>query len=442
MQLSDLITITITKNTRTVAKAGFGIPLILSATATWSERTRTYTSLSGVAVDFAAGTPEYLAAQAIFAQDPHPPQVIIGRANDAAPTQQYEFTPNVINSYTYLFTVTQAGVTHVVQYTSDGTATAAEITLGLKTAFDALSLSGITSSQQNTNQTLRLLANAAGTWFGIGDVDSNMVLLQDHAANGAEATALDAILKENGTWYGLASLYNSKAVVQAIAAWAESNKKLYLPDTNDSAARDHVLSGASDVAYQLHNSAYTHSSLWWEEDTASMLGAGVLGAVLPLDPGSETWAFKQVNGVPASQFTETQITNLQAKKANFYTALSGLNITFEGFTADGEYVDVIRLIDFMEARLSEEIFGALANARKIPFTNKGIVAIGGAIERVLKQIANTPFEGIEPDYTVTLPDVSTVSPSDKAARTLNGVGASCTLTGAIHRANLEVNVSV
>ena len=62
MDLSEIITITITKNTRTVARAGFGIPLILSHAPTWTERVRSYTSLTGLAADFISTTPEYKAA--------------------------------------------------------------------------------------------------------------------------------------------------------------------------------------------------------------------------------------------------------------------------------------------------------------------------------------------------------------------------------------------
>jgi hypothetical protein len=132
MQLSDIISIAITTATRTIARAGFGIPLILSASApSWSERVRTYSSIDDVDDDFATTTPEYKAAARFFAQSPRVRQVKIGRAALPA-TQQFEFAPVVANSYAYTFYVVKNGTLTAVTYTSDGSATAAEITGGSK----------------------------------------------------------------------------------------------------------------------------------------------------------------------------------------------------------------------------------------------------------------------------------------------------------------------
>jgi len=49
-------------------------------------RTRVYTSLSGVAVDFAVTDLEYLKAQKTFSQDPRPPSLKIGRKNAGGET--------------------------------------------------------------------------------------------------------------------------------------------------------------------------------------------------------------------------------------------------------------------------------------------------------------------------------------------------------------------
>jgi hypothetical protein len=80
MPLSDIATVTVTTTGAGVTRAGYGVPLIVSHTASWAERYRTYTSLSGVNDDFDANEPEYLAAQAIFSQSPSPNSIVIGRA--------------------------------------------------------------------------------------------------------------------------------------------------------------------------------------------------------------------------------------------------------------------------------------------------------------------------------------------------------------------------
>lgn len=92
MPLSDIATIVVTTTGAGVTRAGYGVPMILSHSADWAERTRTYTSLSAVGADFAANTPEYLAAAKIFGQSPKVPRIVIGRAA-LQPTQKFAITP-------------------------------------------------------------------------------------------------------------------------------------------------------------------------------------------------------------------------------------------------------------------------------------------------------------------------------------------------------------
>lgn len=112
MPLSDHVTLTISKDTVGIARAGFGVPLILSANAAWTERVRFYSNQSGVAADFPiTSSPEYLAAQAMFAQSPKPTQIAIGRASNK-PTQRYVLTvANAIANENYLLNVAGQGVT-------------------------------------------------------------------------------------------------------------------------------------------------------------------------------------------------------------------------------------------------------------------------------------------------------------------------------------------
>ena len=72
MPLSDIVSVTISTQNPGVTQAGFGVPLILSQTVAWVERSRVYTDIDGVVADVAATTPEYAAANKIFSQTPRP----------------------------------------------------------------------------------------------------------------------------------------------------------------------------------------------------------------------------------------------------------------------------------------------------------------------------------------------------------------------------------
>jgi hypothetical protein len=134
------INITLRIQNAGIARLGFGLPLIVSHNAPWADRRRLYSSFAEVVDDgFAADSPEAIAVAAIFAQSPHPRQVMIGRAASAV-TQRYEIdAAAVTNAFTYSINVSGEGFdADTVEYTSDGSATTAEIHNGLVAALNAV----------------------------------------------------------------------------------------------------------------------------------------------------------------------------------------------------------------------------------------------------------------------------------------------------------------
>jgi hypothetical protein len=439
--ISDQANVSITAASAKVSSQGFGLPLIVSHSAAWSERTREYSKQADVEIDFAVNTPEQLAAAAIFGQTPRPPKLLIGRAA-LKPTQQFEFTPNVLNNYTYKFEANG----NVVQFTSDGTATAAEITGGLKTAFDLLGLA-MTSTLQAGNTVLRLVANAAGAWFRIKCVDRpNLPVVQNHVDPGI-ATDLAAIALERNDWYAFTTAFNSKLLIEAAATYANSNKKLYGVQSVDTAICQTPLSGTDDVCESLKNSANDYTWVIHSPGTADMAAAGLFGARLPKTPGGETWKFAQLSGVPATSYSPTEIANMKAKNCNFYNPCGGVNITEDGVLASGRFIDFRRYLDYLTARIGERIYGVMVTNDKIPYSDEGISLIGAEVKGQLTADAtrNPPVQQRALDKSsivVTFPKALDVPQGDRDTRTLNGVDFTARYEGAIHKANITGRVTV
>lgn len=78
MSLKDIISVSLTKGTRTISTKSFGIPLIVGTT-TAADRTKVYTSIDGVLEDYASSTPEYKAALSMFSAKPTVQRVVIGQ---------------------------------------------------------------------------------------------------------------------------------------------------------------------------------------------------------------------------------------------------------------------------------------------------------------------------------------------------------------------------
>jgi hypothetical protein len=435
MPASDVVDVQIIAQTGGLSVPGFGTPLILGGySKTYPERVRFYSDLPSVAADFAAGTPEYLAAQAIFAQNPHPTRLAVGRCA-LPPTQRWTVTPVVTNQAVTTYKVWIGGVAY--SFTSDATPTAAEVVTGLTAAVNAATAThGLTASGVAT----LVLTGAAGAWQSVKVDDVNLLrIVQDHADPGI-AIDLAAIVLETSDWYALVNPWNSTAEVLAIAAWAEANGKFFLAETQETEVIDTADATANDVAHQLKALAYRHTACVYDPDNSAFLDAGMLGACLPLDPGSETWALKTIAGVPARNHTATQLANLRAKNCGWYYTIFGRNVTQQGKTADAEFIDTIRFIDWQTIDIQSRVFLAMANAKKIPYTDAGATIIQGQVIASLE--AGETVGGLVPGSSVvTVLKVSAQNPIDRANREMGGVEFTAGLQGAAHLARIRGTVT-
>jgi hypothetical protein len=444
--ISDTVNITTSADTVTLTRPGFGTGLVLSATAAFAERVRTYNSLADVAVDFPVTTSaEYLAAQAYFSQNPRPTALKIGRSA-LPPTQVYSIgVAAVRHSYAYSVVIKGHGFAGgTATFTSDSNATNDEIIAGLVTAINGISgnnyLAAVVDS--GTSDTLTVTADAAGGWFSLSVNAADLTMRQTHADPGI-ATDLAAIALEDNDWYLLVTLYNSKAYVDAAAAWVEANKKIYAVDLSETAALTAAVGGGgNDTADGLHTLAYDRSFVAWSPAPADMFGAAWAGRTLPITPGGETWKFKRLSGVSPSSMTGTHRVNLRAKKANWYEATAGVNITYDGTVASGEFIDITRGIDWLESEMAIAVMTMLIANDKVPYEDDGVTAVESEVRGVLDRAVQARVLARNPEPVVTVPAVADIADADKAARLLPDVKWSATKSGAIHKININGVVTV
>jgi len=457
--LSDFVDVTITTVSTVLARAGFGKPLILSANMSTLARTVECASLaevdaiSGIAPD----SPEYRMAQALFSQARKPTRVVLGRLANK-PTLSYTIkvptlpSTGVANSTAYGFNVTAPNdlSEQQVAITSDADATNAEIIDALKTAFDALSISGITSSVSGSgdSRVLILTAGTAGTLFDVRlePAMRSRLWVTPGAADPGFAADLTAIRSENDDWYALLNPWSAGAYAVAVATAIEAitdSNKIHLARTNDTEVVQLPQGGSSaGMANSLFNSERVRSAVFYGDSMYSFTDAAIAGLLLPTDPGSETWAFKQLSGIPATSLTPTQRTNVLSYEANAYAATAGVSITQLGTVASGEYIDVVRGRDWLKTRLAEDVFELLASLIKVPFTDSGIALVETAIRGVLQEGVNVGLLSDNPAPAVLVPRAADVSAQNKANRILPDVTFTATLAGAIHKVEIEGTISL
>ena len=265
---------------------------------------------------------------------------------------------------------------------------------------------------------------------------------------GLVATRLNDIVNENNNWYGLACTDRTTSTVKAIADWAESMNALQ-PVIFGTASSDlNIINQAvgidtTSVAAYINIRGYVRSFVLYSQDADSEYPeCAWFGKVLPLSPGSETWKFKTLAGVAYSNLTTTQSFKALSKKANTYEFIGGVGITQNGTSGQGQFLILLRGIDWLRSTITTNVFGLLVRLPKVPYTDAGIAAVQAQVQLSLQLGIDNNFIADNPPPVVTVPLAANVPPNDKANRILNNVKFTATLAGAIHAVNIQGIVTV
>lgn len=253
------------------------------------------------------------------------------------------------------------------------------------------------------------------------------------AAIDIDLAAVNAVQPD---WYALIHETRVAATIALVAAFIETQEKIYVACTSDAA----VLAGtAGNAALALQALSYDRTALIYSGDQANFPDAAWVGSRLAYDPGSATWKFPTLKGITADNLTVTQSANVRNAKGNTYEVFAGRSIVREGTVGGGEFLDITIGIDYLTQRIRENVFSALANALKIPYTDAGVAVIQNLLNQSLADGVN---KSILASYVITVPKVADVSTANRAARLLPDVNFTGVLAGAIHKVEIHGRVSV
>lgn len=430
MGIEEIVKVSIVRGSKTITRAGFGTPLILGSEAAFVG-VRTYNSLKSVEADFLTSTSIWKWANKLFGQEKKPKQIKIAKRT-ALIAQVNTVTIGGFVDGTY--TVTINGVAYA--FVAAGSSIAL-IRAGLLALINAATaLHGVTAANGVPVGDL-VLTCVAGQGFSI-EVTANLVNVATTANNGA---AQDIIAAEASDDDFYAVILTSRTAVDILGAalLIETRRKIFLACTNDAAVKNNT---ANNVAALLKARGYTRTALVWSGDQANGPEAGWAGRCLPLDAGSQTWKFKDVVGIIADKFSNTELANLKLNNVNNYRTFAGFSMMSEGQVASGEFIDVIRFIDWLQAQIEENVFAALVSVPKIPYTDAGVAMIENIIRAQLQRGINVGGLRADPAPEVVVPKVADVELADRGARLLPDITFNGQLAGAIHAVEIDGTVTV
>lgn len=448
MSINDIVNVQITRETASVSRQGFGTILILGPNVNSPFRTEEFQELADIADAVVGGinSPEYQAAANILSQSPRVTRLKLGNLTG---TRTLTDNAGTYTAGSAKVTVNGDEITQAFDTDKNTTLTALAAQIAAHAAVDT----AVYTAGSHTIVITPLTGNLLMISFDLTVITGTMDWELTATATEDYVDALNAIVGYDNDWYGLVIISRTEQDQLDVAAWVETQSKILGLASDDADIVDLTESGdTTTIAYQLKALGYARTFLFYHSDAAnSYPEAALLGKVLPYDPGSYTAKFKTLSSIAVDILDAGQRTNALAKNVNIYEEVGGVNIVEDGKVVEGEWLDVIIFVDWLDANMTADVFELLKRLKKVPYTNAGIAAIQSII--IKRLVMGQDVGGISPmefdadeiqigGFNTSVPALADVSSSDKAARILNNVKFTAWLAGAIHVVNIQGIITV
>ena len=267
------------------------------------------------------------------------------------------------------------------------------------------------------------------------EISPQQVVIGDRDTAEALGDELADMQEAFGDWYALILTRQGDEAAQladiaAAAVWIEARNKIYIGCIDQASM---ITAATDDIASTLKTAGYDRTAIMYSTDHESYPEAAWMGRCLPTDPGSLTWRNRTLAGITVDNLTTTAVNYLKDKNANYYEHISGVNmISSAAAMASGEFIDIIRGTDWLQARIAEGVFFRLVTADKIPFTTQGIAVIENELRYRLEKAVDVGLL-VDGSIVITAPNIVDVDPLEKGQRFLNNMAFTAQLAGAVHK---------
>ncbi|RKQ40602.1 DUF3383 domain-containing protein [Enterobacter sp. R1(2018)] len=487
LPVSNIVNVTVSMAARAAQSRNYGALLVVGASDVIDahERMRVYSGISGVAADFGVDAPEYKAASLYYQQSPQPVDLYIGRwvkTEAAAKLRGAILTAN--QQAMSNFTVVTDGAMSIVLDGKESLIT--EIDLSAETNLngvagriqDALAGSTVEWDATSGRFSVRSITPGAGSAVGYADAApegtdlSSLLGLTESAgatpiAGQASETieqCVSALSSHSTDWYGLviADSGLSDEDVLAVAAVIEADgvSRIYGHTTQATSALDADVT--TDILSQLKAAKYARTFSHYSS-ASPYAAASLFGRAFTVNFNGNnttiTLKFKQEPGIVAETLTQSQANALQGKNANVFVNYNNdTAIIQEGVMSNGDFIDERHGLDWLQNYVQTNLYNLLyTSTTKIPQTDAGVTRLLSNVEQSMNQAVTNGLvapgiwnggeigqlsagDTLTKGYYVYAPAVATQAQSDREARKAPVIQVACKLAGAVHFADVEINV--
>lgn len=287
------------------------------------------------------------------------------------------------------------------------------------------------------------------------------------AETGAEETlaqAISAVLQFTN-WYGLGiadseDLTPAEITATAAAIQASSLSRVFAVTSDDSGIIDSA--STIDIASTLKAAGYGRTFVQYS--TRSKYAAlSAFGRAFTVNfTGNNTTItlkFKTEPGVTYETLTSSQAAAVDAKNANVYVYYANDTSIFQqGVMSNGDFFDERHGLDWLQNYVQTNLYNLLyTSTTKIPQTEAGITRLLSNVEQSLDQAVSnglvaagvwnggdigqiTAGDTLTKGYYVYAQPLSSQAQADREARKAPLIQAAIKLAGAVHYADVQINV--
>jgi hypothetical protein len=273
---------------------------------------------------------------------------------------------------------------------------------------------------------------AAAALFGQGD-DSPAEIAIIARQTGATPETLEDVLATIFTkdWYFLISTSTLLDDITTIAEAVEQDgSRQYFFRT----------SSLADLTL-IYAEGYTRATGFYHTDVSKYPEAAWIGKAGSADVGSVTWKFKTLAGISPLDIDQTELSAIRGLNANTYVTKASDNVTSEGKTMSGEYIDVLHAEDYVTFSIEFGVQKLFNGSDKIRYDDTGIAQVESVVRTVLQRaflqgIIAADADGL-PLYGTSFKPRAEVDAADRAARKYNDGTFWFELAGAIHETTIR-----
>ena len=439
-KLERIVNVSIALNTAGISKLGFSTILVAGYHTNSLNRVDIVTDVDDlIDMGFSANDSIYKAVACGFSQIPRPKQIKVGRLSVTGT----KAVVTAVNKATYTITaqtMDENSKVTTVKATVENTANSNATTIASELAAQFASTDKVTAVVNGAEITFTLNGTVKLTYSD--NIDATVT-------EGTEELAKEFALirAEDSDFYGVTLATRNVEKIKEMAEYAETQTMLfgtsfYEDGTALASSKDDTLSVMKEKGY-MRTFVFPH--VLCDDE---YLEVGVMARCFAISEGGETWALKTIAGVTADNWTETQAQAIFKKVANTYEKVRNVKVTQNGKVLGDEWIDVIRFRDWLQEEIATEVFLALKNSDKLPYTDAGIAVIESIVRACLERgqtrggIAPAEYDSDGNEnkgFTISVPLSSDISTNDKAQRILNDIKFTARLAGAIHVVNITGN---